>query len=131
MFLLVDDPVSEMTRSHTCHDNPLFLSDDNTQCIQPNAKEDGDTSDHENIHSTNSINSNLPTHQQIEESEESLELNGNTRHTKDGNVKAPHISGVTFGSPPNNGVDGRNPRCTLCILSRQNQNQYIEDEYNG
>merc|ERR1719150_1483901 len=28
--VLKDDVPSRMTRSHTCHDNPLFLSDDNT-----------------------------------------------------------------------------------------------------
>ena len=111
-----------MTRSITCHDNPLFLSDNNNPFKRNNTTEAEDTPDLENNHSTNSLNSNSKNHRSmIIEPEERFDTKENeeveNENTNDNDLQCNDESVL---SPPNEDI--KKQRCTLCILSHQNEN---------
>ena len=80
------------------------------------------TPDLENNHSTNSLNSNSKNHRSTTiEPDERFD----TKEVNEVEDKTAHANGLQCNdasllSPPNEDIEGQ--RCTLCILSHQNEN---------
>ena len=111
-----------MTRSHTCHDNPLFLWDEKRFCTKLNAKDEENTPDFDNNHSTNSLTSNPIMPQGIvTQPEENCDNKCNSTDDRKINEKGFDGNYASFRIPSEK-AEVNEPRCTLCELSHPNQN---------
>ena len=122
MFVISDDVPGRMTRSHTCHDNPLFLSDDNTPFSNLATKENETSPKVQDNHSSNNLNYNLnKTHKSNSiVKEDKGELNRETRDEYDPMARRLHCNYSSYKPPQSRALHEK--RCSLCVLSEQNRN---------
>ena len=115
-----------MTRSHTCHDNPLFLWDEKRFCTKLNAKEEENTLDIENNHSTNSVTSNKGMPLGIAtKPEENFDNKCNSTEGRNMNESVVNNKCNSLRRPSRND-EVVEQRCVMCELSHQNQNNVNE-----
>ena len=115
-----------MTRSHTCHDNPLFLWDEKRFCTKLNAKDEENTLDLENNHSTNSVTSNKGMPLSIAtKPEENFDNKCNSTEGRNMNESGVNDKCDSMRTPSRNDGVGVQ-RCVLCELSHRNQNNVNE-----
>ena len=116
-----------MTRSHTCHDNPLFLSDCcNEWSVRKNKEAVIHTPDLEDNQSTEDLDC-LPENRQsiTEESKKSFLLNEEIADNIHVDCKRQHCNDNSFLGSQNDDVERH--RCIQCNTSQYN-NRYDNDE---
>ena len=126
IFDVLDNRVGPMTmtRSHTCHDNPLFLWDEKKFCSKTNAKDEENTLGIENNHSTNSLTSNTRMHfVKAAEAEDNLSNNCNLMAKRKLNETEIDDKYSSLREPLN-AVKIEEQQCMLCELSHHNQNNF-------
>ena len=104
----------------------MFLSDNNNLFNRNNIKGVDGTPDLENNHSTNSLNSNSKNNRSMtiepEERFDTKEDDEDKNKNTNGNDHQCNDDAVLI--PQNEDIEGQ--RCTLCILSHQNENNVDE-----
>ena len=114
-----------MARSHTCHDNPLYLWDEKRFCTKLNAKDEENTPDFENNHSTNSLTSNprMPP-SKVPDPEKHFENKCTSTDNRKMNENC--FDGNYIPTVKASEVEVIEQRCKLCELSHPNQNNINE-----